>query len=338
MIASPRASPVVELDAPLPCPSVTIVIPVKAWNPYLAESVSHCLRLEYPAPVEIVVLPDAPCPAPDPRVRIMPTGVVNPAIKRAVALRQTHGELLAFLDDDAYPPPDWLRRAARHFQDPRVAAVGGPGVTPPDDSPRQQASGAVYASWLVSGPHRLRYLPEAARDVDDLPSCNFIVRRAVLDALQAAEVNFWPGEDTLLCEGIIRRLRQRIRYDPQVLVYHHRRAVFGAHCRQVGRYAVHRGYFVKRFGGNSNKLTYWLPSAFLVSLVVGALASTWIPGGWRLYGGLLGVYGALLFGEGVRTRDPRLTLLVPCGIGATHLVYGLGFLKGLLLKRLWEES
>jgi len=325
------------MDAALQFSSVTIVIPVKAWNPYLAESVRHCLRLQYPASVEIVVLPDAPCPSPDPRVRIIPTGVVNPAVKRAVALRQTHGELLAFLDDDAYPVPDWLTRAARHFHDPAVAAVGGPGVTPPDDSPRQRASGAVYISWLVSGPHRLRYLPETTRDVDDLPSCNFIVRRSVLEALHAAEVNFWPGEDTFLCEKIIRQLRQRIRYDPQVLVYHHRRAVFAPHCRQVGRYAVHRGYFVKRFGGNSNKLTYWVPSAFLVLLIIGALVSAWVPGAGRWYGGLLGIYGALLFGEGVRTRDLRLTFLVPCGICATHLVYGLGFLQGLLLTRLREE-
>lgn len=318
-------------------PSVTIVIPVKAWNPYLAESVAHCLRLDYPAPVEIVVLPDAPCPSPDPRVRIVPTGVVNPAIKRAVALRQTRGELLAFLDDDAYPAPEWLSRAARHFQDPATAAVGGPGVTPPADSPPQQASGAVYASWLVSGPHRLRYLPAAARDVDDLPSCNFIVRRTALDALRAAEVNFWPGEDTFLCEGIVRRLRQRIRYDPEVLVYHHRRAVFGPHCRQVGRYAVHRGYFVKRFGGNSQKLTYWLPSAFVVFLAAGPLLLWRAPVLWPLYAGCLGAYGALVAAEGLRAGPLGQAWRVAGGIVATHVTYGVGFLHGLLAPRLRDE-
>lgn len=325
------------MDTTSALPSVAIAIPVKQWNPYLAESVAHCLRLEYPAPMEIVVLPDTPCPSPDPRVRIVPTGVVNPAIKRAVALRQTRSELLAFLDDDAYPAPDWLAQAARHFHDPAVAAVGGPGVTPPNDSPRQRASGAVYASWLVSGPHRLRYLPETARDVDDLPSCNFIVRRSVLDALQAAEVNFWPGEDTFLCEGIVRRLRQRIRYDPQVLVYHHRRAVFGPHCRQVGRYAVHRGYFVKRFGGNSQKLTYWLPSAFVAFLAAGPLVSWSAPAGWAVYASCLGVYGALVSAEGLRTGGVRQGWRVAGGIVATHVTYGVGFLRGLLAPRLGDE-
>lgn len=318
-------------------PSVTIVIPVKAWNPYLAECVAHCLQLSYPSPVEIVVLPDAACPSPDPRVRILPTGVVNPAIKRAVALRETRGELLAFLDDDAYPTAKWLTEAAQHFQNPTVAAVGGPGVTPPADARRQQASGLVYASWLVSGPHRLRYVPTTPRDVDDLPSCNFIVRRSVLEALQAAEVNFWPGEDTFLCEGIVRRLRQRIRYDPQVMVYHHRRPVFQAHCRQVSRYAVHRGYFVKRFAGNSQKVTYWLPSALVLFLVAGPVLLWGIPSWGPIYLIALGAYGALVAAEGFRTRDLRLAGLVAAGIVATHVTYGVGFLRGLLAPRLRDE-
>ena len=318
-------------------PRVTIVIPVKAWNPYLAESIEHCLRLRYPSPVEIVVLPDAGCPSPDPRVRIIPTGVVNPALKRAMALRESRGELLAFLDDDAYPHTDWLTHAAPHFADPSVAAVGGPGVTPPADTLRQQASGLIYASWLVSGPHRLRYVPAASRDTDDLPSCNLIVRRSVLEALQAAEVNFWPGEDTYLCEGIVRRLRQRIRYDPRVLVYHHRRPVFHAHCRQVERYAVHRGYFVKRFGGNSNKLAYWLPSALVVCLAAGFVLAWQIPA-WRpVYGALLGAYAGLVLAEGVRTHDLRLMGLVAAGIVSTHVTYGVGFLRGLLAPRLRDE-
>jgi len=316
---------------------VTIVIPVKAWNPYLAESVQQCLQLRYPSPVEIVVLPDAPCPSLDPRVRIMPTGVVNPAIKRAAALHDTRGELLAFLDDDAYPPREWLAQAAGHFRDEAVAAVGGPGVTPPSDALRQQASGLIYASWLVSGPHRRRYTPTTTQDVDDLPSCNFIVRRRALEALQAAEVNFWPGEDTFLCEGIVRRLHQRIVYDPHVVVYHHRRPVFRAHWRQVDRYALHRGYFVKRFGGNSLKLAYWLPSLLVLWLIGGALAAVWAPRLWPVYAGFLGVYGALLLGEGLRARGVRLTFLVACGICTTHLVYGLGFLKGLFTTRLAEE-
>ncbi len=322
---------------PTESPSVVIVIPVKAWNPYLAESIDHCLRLHYPLPVDIVVLPDTPCPSPDPRVRIIPTGVVNPAIKRAMALRETRGELLAFLDDDAYPATDWLTWAVPHFADPSVAAVGGPGVTPPADTLQQHVSGLIYASWLVSGPHRLRYVSAPAKDVDDLPSCNFIVRRSVLDALQAAAVNFWPGEDTFLCEGIVRRLRQRIRYDPRVLVYHHRRPVFRQHWRQVSRYAVHRGYFVKRFGGNSHKIEYWLPSAFVVAMVVGSLLALGVPWAKWWYGVLAGSYWALLVSEGLRTRDVWLTLLVPVGIFTTHVVYGIGFLQGLMARRLRDE-
>ena len=35
------------------------------------------------------------------------------------------GEIVAFIDDDAVPRPDWLRRLVRHFDDPEVGGVGG---------------------------------------------------------------------------------------------------------------------------------------------------------------------------------------------------------------------
>jgi hypothetical protein len=56
------------------------------------------------------------------------------------------GEILAFLDDDAYPADGWLEAAMARFEDPTVCAVGGPGVTP------QVRAGATFNPIIITRP------------------------------------------------------------------------------------------------------------------------------------------------------------------------------------------
>ena len=57
---------------------------------------------------------------------MIPTGKVRPAEKRDRGVRESNGEIVAIIDDDAYPESDWLTNAVRHFENPDIAAVGGP--------------------------------------------------------------------------------------------------------------------------------------------------------------------------------------------------------------------
>ncbi|MGE5280558.1 MAG: glycosyltransferase family 2 protein, partial [Deltaproteobacteria bacterium] len=156
---------------------VSILIAVKEKNGRLEECLRACLKLSY-RDMEIIVLPDAAFACDEARVRVIATGPCLPADKRDIGARHARGALLAFLDDDAYPSPGWLEPAVALFRsDPRLGAVGGPAVTPPDEPPACKASGLVYASWAVSGTYRYRYLPQPARAIDDYPSCNLLVRK-----------------------------------------------------------------------------------------------------------------------------------------------------------------
>jgi hypothetical protein len=213
----------------------------------------------------------APAPMPeDVAVSFLPTGKVRPAEKRNIGIKAAKGEIVAFIDDDAYPDAHWIEYAVRYFGDETVGAVGGPGVTPPNDPFLARIGGRVYDNLLVSGNYRYRYKAGGVRrDVDDYPSCNLFVGKSLLDSFGGYRTDFWPGEDTLLCKDIVDS-GKRIVYDPWVVVCHHRRALFGPHLRQLGRYAFHRGYFVKRFPSNSLHLSYFVPSLFVLYLFVWA--------------------------------------------------------------------
>lgn len=288
---------------------------------------------------EVILLPDADLPGlpEDGTVRrILPTGAVRPAEKRNLGAADARGDVLAFLDDDAAPRPDWLERAAARFAaQPGLEVLGGPGVTPPDDPPAAQLSGLVFASLLVSGNFRCRYFVEGVlRRVEDFPSCNLFVTRAAFDAVGGFRTDFWPGEDTLLCADL-QRSGRAIYYDPHVTVEHRRRPLFGPHLRQVARYATHRGYFARRIGLNSRRLSYMLPSLFLLGLVFGGGAALLFPILRPLYLGTVGLWLTLTFLFAL-VDAPRLGWALPlwAGILSTHLVYGGCFLRGVLARRM----
>jgi len=285
---------------------------------------------------EIIILPDYSLQMNlDERVRLIPTGEVTPPRKRDIGIRQSKGDIIAFLDDDAYPRKDWLKNAVENFKDESVAAVGGPAVTPDSDSLMQKASGLVYSSALVSAGFTYRYIPKKKMEVEDYPSCNLIVRKSVLKALGGFNTNFWPGEDTKLCLDI-RLMGKKIIYDPGVLVFHHRRSLILPHLKQVANYGLHRGYFVKRYPRTSLKFSYFLPSLFVLSVFSGAVVSSYWGPLEIIYLSCLLVYIFLVFVNGI-SKGLVLFPLVFIGVILTHITYGLYFLKGLTLKRLKEE-
>ncbi len=270
-------------------------------------------------------------------IKIIPTGSANPAKKRDIAMNYAKGEILAFIDDDAYPKKDWLKNAINNFREPLVGAVGGPAITAENDSLKQKASGLVYSSSLVSGKYVYRYLPKKRIEVDDYPSCNFLIRKSIMQELGGFNTNFWPGEDTKLCLDITERLGKKIVYDPAVIVYHHRRPIFMPHAKQIANYAIHRGYFVKHYPQTSLRLPYFIPTLFLFSLITGAILSVFlIPIRITYFCGLF-LYFSLVLIFSI-SKELRFIPYVFCGIILTHITYGFYFIRGLLAKTLSEEK
>ncbi len=318
--------------ADLEYPFVSVIVIAKDVSEYLAECIESCLALDYPE-FEIIFLPDKKECLNYKDVSVIPTGETGPAMKRNMGVKEAKGEIVAFIDDDVYPAKDWLKEAVRNFTDPEVAAVGGPAVTPDKDDVMQKASGLIYSSKLVSGEYTYRYIKGARKEVEDFPSCNLIVRKNTFEQLGGFNTSFWPGEDTALCLEITKKLGKKIIYEPDALVYHHRRRLFKEHLKQVSSYAKHRGYFVKRFSQTSKKFSYFVPSIFTAGVIIGGIVSVFSPFIRIIYITILALYLVLVVEETIRLRN----FLIMPGIMLTHLAYGIFFIRGLLSRKLEEE-
>ena len=314
---------------------ISVVIAVKGDNPYLRQSVSETLKQKYPS-FEIIVLPDEEIDGYDPQVRIIPTGNKLPAIKRNIGVEAARGEIIAFLDDDAYPYGHWMEELAGNFAEDDIGAVGGPGVTPHEDTYWQKVSGAVYASFAASGVYRYRYIVDRRRNVDDYPTCNLAVRKTVFQEANGFQTNYWPGEDTELCLTIAKKLNKKIIYDPLVEVFHHRRSLWNGHFRQVTQYALHRGYFVKKFPETSRLPQYFAPSLFVLGASLGWL-SWWMGPLWYVYLGIMSIYILVVF-AGAFLAAPSLTHATMLGTVMTHYAYGIYFIIGLVVPSLHKDE
>lgn len=310
-----------------PLVSIVIACPKGSWM--LDECLKAIEKQTY-RNFEVIVLPDEV------------TGKVRPAEKRNIGIAKSKGEIVAFIDDDAYPDEHWLEYAVKYFGEDSIGAVGGPGVTPPGDNYLAKISGRIYDNLLVSGNYRYRYHAGGVRkDCEDYPSCNLFVRKDLLEKIGGYRTDFWPGEDTLLCKDIIDNWK-RIIYDPWIIVYHHRRPIFGAHLRQLGRYGFHRGYFCKRFPSNSLRFSYFVPTLFVVYLITWFVLSAipdpvvmdaWIYVLWKAYVSIpMLVYLGMVLVTTV-AKNPITWLLTVAGVLASHVVYGVQFFRGIIAKK-----
>jgi len=329
---------------------VSVIIPVKEINDYLRkETIPAILKQTYQG-FEIIILPDKPSKEKFKKTKIIATfPKTGPADKRDIGVKNAKGEILAFLDDDSYPDKNWLKNAMGIFGIKRsIAAVCGPSLTPPHNNLYQKASGYVWSTWLGSGgAGTYRCAVKPRREVDDFPTVNLLVRKKDFEKVGGFSSHFWPGEDTKLCHDLVYKLGKKIIYDPKVLVYHHRREVFGPHLTQISRYAVHRGHFARVFPQTSLRLGYMMPTFFTLGLFgvpllifileIFQLCFLSIPLLISyLFFFLVYLFFLLLTGFQVflKEKNLKLAILVIPSIFLTHLVYGVLFIKGFLTKAL----
>src|SRR5438445_586939 len=190
----------------------------EAFEDYLARL--HSLSDDRPVLLEVIVVNDGstdatPQIASEYRVRLITTRNQGLSAARNIGIRASTGEIVAFIDDDAYPDLHWLRFLALAFRDGTYVAVGGPNLPPPDDG--------WMADAVANAPGGPNPVLLSDRVAEHIPGCNMAFRKEALEAIGGFDSVFrTAGDDVDVCW----RLRDRggvIGYAPGAVVWHHRR-------------------------------------------------------------------------------------------------------------------
>lgn len=134
------------------------------------------------------------------------------------------GEIVAYLDDDAYPDPDWLHYVAAGLREPSHGGVGGPNI-PPDDDGRT-------AECVAAAPGGPIHVLVSDREAEHVPGCNMAFRKQALEEIGGFDERFHvAGDDVDLCWRL-QEAGWKLGFSAGAVVMHRRRDSVRRYLRQ----------------------------------------------------------------------------------------------------------
>lgn len=233
-IAKPALAAVRDVYAEVPFsrgrdwPRISVVICAYNAEQTITDCLAGVLGLDYPD-YDVIVVDDGSTDATGDLarrypVRVIPTENRGLSSARNTGLEAASGEIIAYLDSDAYPDPHWLRYLANTFRTSDVVGVGGPNLPPPGDD--------AIAECVAAAPGGPTHVLISDVMAEHIPGCNMAFRIAALREVGGFDPRFRAaGDDVDMCW----RLQDRgwsLGFCPAAFVWHHRRNTVRAYWRQ----------------------------------------------------------------------------------------------------------
>jgi glycosyltransferase involved in cell wall biosynthesis len=305
---------------------------VCAYN--AAETLDECLRhtcaLDYPD-LEVIVVDDGSTDATaeiarrHPRARLVQIEHAGLSVARNEGFGAARGEIVAYLDSDAYPSPEWPYYLVLGLDRRTVGGVGGPNVPPVDDP-----LGAQVVAQSPGGPVHVLLADDRAEHV---PGCNMAFWRHVLEAVGGFDPIYTAaGDDVDLCWKVLDR-RWEIGFHPAALVWHHRRPGLRRYLRQQRGYGRAEALVEARHPDRFSPTG----TAKWRGRIYNSLVPSW--GRTRIYRGLYGtaayqsIYRAGGYGIDLAHQlgvPAALPLLLSAPLALVHPLLGLGPVVAIL--------
>lgn len=138
------------------------------------------------------------------------------------------GEIVAYIDDDAYPDLQWLKYLAHRFLNEPFVGVGGPNFPPHGDG--------LIAECVAGSPGGPVHVLLSDTEAEHIPGCNMAFRKHSLAEVGGCDPIYRAaGDDVDLCWRLI-DAGGKIGFHASAVVWHHRRNSVKTYFKQQRGY------------------------------------------------------------------------------------------------------
>ena len=320
-------------------PFASVVLPVRNEADFVERCLHSIRENDYPSDrLEILVVDGMSddgtrdilcrCAQQDRRIRIIdnPDRIVPTAMN--LGITHARGEAVIRLDCHSDYAPDYIAKCLEVLTRTGADNVGGYITTRPGtDSAIGRAIAAATSSRFGVGGSAFR-TGGGEREVDTVPFGCY--RRDVFDRFGLYDERLVRNQDIEL-NSRIRRGGGKIVISPQIRLTYYNRSTFAGLRQQAfynGLWNLYTVYVV----GRGLRPRHFVPLAFVLSLLILAVAAVFYTPAWVRLAAELAIYAvvAIPFSISAARRASASALLTLVAFAQFHLAYGVGSLWGLL--------
>lgn len=254
-----------------------------------------------------------------------PEGIVSTGLNRAI--RQAQGKIIIRMDAHTIYARDYVRRCVEVLRETDADNVGGPWVAQGVGT-IGRAIAAAFGSGLAAGGARSHdYQYQGIVDSVYLGCW----RREVFERVGFFDEELVRNQDDEFNLRITRR-GGKVWQSPRIKSIYSSRSSLRGLFRQYLQYGYWKVRVLQKHKIPAS-VRHLVPAAFLIALAGLPVVGLWIEVVWWLWGGLLGLYVALLLLASLITASRQggeLFLYLPLVFACFHIGYGLGFVHGIL--------
>ncbi|MGE5408406.1 MAG: glycosyltransferase, partial [Syntrophothermus sp.] len=234
---------------PGPWPKISVVVCTHNGERTLPECLARIRSLAYPD-FELIVVCDgsrdrSAAIAREHDALLIETDHRGLSHARNAGIDRASGEIVAFLDDDAYPDADWLHYVASSLRAGTHAGVGGPNVPPPDDG--------LVAECVAAAPGGPIHVLVSDREAEHVPGCNMAFRKSDLEEIGGFDERFRvAGDDVDLCWRL-QRAGRTLGFCAGAVVMHRRRDSVWGYLRQQYGYGKAEALLERKWPDRYNR-------------------------------------------------------------------------------------
>ena len=240
------------------------------------------------------------------------------------------GEIIYLLDDDSQIHPKAFKILAKEFSDPKVAAVGGPSLTPSSKGNYlNNLVGYTLETYFGATRMRYRYSRQLNKAVSEyqLIGANLALRKNILKETGLFDERFPKKNDET---DLLRRLngkKYKLKYNQSLTIFRNQRKNLKLVAQQFFQYGRGRTKQI-RYNPKAEDVVFIIPIGFLIYL----LSLIFFHPSWYF----LPIYFYFILGAAtaakafIKYQKPSLLITMPLIFPIIHLSYALGLLSELV--------